>query len=109
MARLPTIVTPAQMEALRLAANGLTARQIATRLNISEGAAHLRLNGAAHALGAHSRTHAVALAIRTGLMDLTEVRLTDGAQKHATEPLHGRLGTAPGCSEGKPVGRATTP
>lgn len=88
MARLPTTVTPAQMDALRLAANGLTARQIATRLGISEGAAHLRLNGAARALGARSRTHAVALVLRTGLMDLVEVRLTDGAQKYATEPLY---------------------
>ncbi|GAA2629946.1 LuxR C-terminal-related transcriptional regulator [Streptomyces axinellae] len=66
-----------QYEALLLAANGLTARQIATRLGTSEQGIHLRLNQAARSVGAHSRTHLVALAMATGLItpaDITPTR-----------------------------------
>lgn len=61
-------LSPAQLAALRLAANGLTARQIASRLGTTETAIHLRLNSAARSLGARSRAHLVALALTRGLL-----------------------------------------
>lgn len=68
-------LSPGQLAALRLAANGFTSRQIAVRLGTTEQGIHLRLKAASKSLGASSRTHAVAVALRLGLLGLEEVRL----------------------------------
>ena len=68
-------LSPGQLAALRLAANGLTSRQIAVRLGTTERGIHLRLITATRSLGAQSRTHAVAVALRLGLLSLDEIDL----------------------------------
>jgi DNA-binding CsgD family transcriptional regulator len=75
MPRRPDRITPGQLAALRLAANGMTSRQIAVRLGTTEQGIHIRLTAVAHTLGARSRTHAVALALRMGLLRLDEVEM----------------------------------
>ncbi|SHL73941.1 LuxR C-terminal-related transcriptional regulator [Streptomyces yunnanensis] len=66
-------LTGPQLEALVYAANGLTSSQIAGRLGCGRDAINLRIRYAASALGATSRTHAVALAIARGLIDPDEI------------------------------------
>ncbi len=70
--RLDGRLSPGQLAALQLAANGYTSRQIATRLGATEQGIHLRLNTAMRSLGARSRTHAVAIAITRGLIKLDD-------------------------------------
>lgn len=69
-------LTPRQLHALRQSANGYTSRQIANRLGVTEAAIDLRLKAAGLSLGARSRTHAVALAIITGLITAADIHLT---------------------------------
>lgn len=64
-----------QLAALRLTANGLTSRQIASRLGTTETGIHLRLNQAARALGATTRSHAVAICIARGLIGIDEIEV----------------------------------
>jgi LuxR family quorum sensing-dependent transcriptional regulator len=60
-------LTPREVEALRLAALGLTDAQIAHEMGISaHHVAHV-VASARHKLGAASRTQAVAIAVRMGL------------------------------------------
>ncbi|MFP8960011.1 LuxR C-terminal-related transcriptional regulator [Streptomyces nanhaiensis] len=66
-------LSPGQLAALRLAANGMTSREIARILGTTEQGIHLRLKTASKSLGAASRTHAVALALKRGLLDLDDV------------------------------------
>lgn len=66
-------LTEPQLEALVLAANGLTSAQIAHRLGCGRDAVNLRIRYAAHGLGASTRTHAVALAIAAGLIHPDEI------------------------------------
>lgn len=68
-----TALTPREVDVLRLAALGLKDAQIAHELRRRDGAslsahtvAHL-MASARHKLGASSRTHAVALAVRAGI------------------------------------------
>lgn len=70
-------LTDGQLAALLLAANGYTAGQIARRLGTSEQGIHLRLNQAARALGAHSRAHLVALALKRGLITADDITPTE--------------------------------
>lgn len=69
-------LTQGQLAALRMAANGFTSRQIATRLGTTETGIHLRLNAAARSLGARSRAHLVALAMASGLLAATDISET---------------------------------
>lgn len=69
-------LTGCQLEALIYAANGLTSSQIAARLGCGPDAVNLRIRYAATALGASSRTHAVALAIARGLIRPDEIHAT---------------------------------
>lgn len=71
------VLSRGQLVALCLAANGLTSRQIAGRLGATESGIHQRLNEAAHALGAQTRTHAVAIAIARGLIRVDEIAVPD--------------------------------
>ena len=57
-----------ELEALKLFANGRTADEIALALGVSPSMAHHYLRVAARKLGARNRVHAVAIAVRTGLV-----------------------------------------
>ncbi|WP_438489518.1 LuxR C-terminal-related transcriptional regulator [Streptomyces sp. S186] len=67
-------LTGPQLEALVYAANGLTSSQIAHRIGCTAAAVNLRIRYAAYSLGASSRTHAVALALASGLISADEIR-----------------------------------
>lgn len=70
---LASALTPSmskrEIECLRLTANGLTSDNIATRLGLSIHTANQYLTGAAQKLNAVNRIHAVAKALRLGLID----------------------------------------
>ena len=57
-----------ELEALTLFANGKSADEIAAALKVSQGMAHHYLRVAARKLGARNRVHAVAVAVRNGLI-----------------------------------------
>lgn len=60
-------LTPRELDVLRLAATGLPDKAIAAELRVSaHHVAHV-MASARHKLGATSRTHAVAIAVRGGL------------------------------------------
>ena len=61
-------LTPREMEVLRLLAEGLPNKSIAERLAISEHTVKFHVNGVLGKLGAQSRTEAVILATRLGLV-----------------------------------------
>jgi DNA-binding NarL/FixJ family response regulator len=69
---LPTAetLTPREREALQLLSEGLSNRQIAERLGIGERTAKFHVNSILAKLGALSRTEAVVLAARLGLVTL---------------------------------------
>ena len=58
-----------ELECIRLAADGLTSGDIARRLGLSLHTANQYLAEAAHKLNANGRMHAVAKALRLGLID----------------------------------------
>ena len=58
-----------ELEALRLFASGRTADEIAIALNVRKGVAIHYLRIATRKLGARNRVHAVAIAIRQGLIN----------------------------------------
>lgn len=64
----PVAVTPRQLQILALVANGYTTRQVAQRLGISPATVSTLTGKACQRLGARDRTHAVAIAIRTGVI-----------------------------------------
>lgn len=60
--------TPREREVLRLVADGLTEKEIARRMGVCANTVHNLKHRACRRLGAVSTTHAVALAIRRGLL-----------------------------------------
>lgn len=58
-----------EIECLRLTANGLTSEEIANALGLSVHTANQYLTNTAHKLNAVNRIHAVAKALRNGLID----------------------------------------
>jgi DNA-binding CsgD family transcriptional regulator len=62
-------VTPREREVLRLLADGLTNRQIAERLVVSEHTIHRHVTNILRKLGLPSRTAVAAYAVRTGLLE----------------------------------------
>jgi len=62
---------PNELSALTLFANGKTAEEIAITLNVSKSMAQHYLRVAARKLGARNRVHAVAIAVRMGLVKPT--------------------------------------
>lgn len=75
-------LSPGQLAALRLAASGYTSRQIGVRLQTTERGVHLRLKEAQVRLGARSRTHAVAIALRRDVIRFDELELNE-PREHA--------------------------
>jgi DNA-binding NarL/FixJ family response regulator len=63
------VLAPADVQLLRLVAQGLTDGQIGRRLRITEGAARQRLYRLNKQLGTCTRIQAVAVAYRMGLLD----------------------------------------
>jgi DNA-binding NarL/FixJ family response regulator len=63
-------LTPRETEVLALVAEGLSNKLIADRLKISEHTAKFHLNAILNKLGAETRTEAVVLAARRGLLML---------------------------------------
>lgn len=62
-------VSKREIECLRLTADGLTSEDIATSLGLSVHTANQYLTNSAHKLNAVNRIHAVAKALRCGLID----------------------------------------
>jgi DNA-binding CsgD family transcriptional regulator len=58
-----------EIECLRLTANGLTSEEIAAELGLSVHTANQYLTSSAQKLNAVNRIHAVAKALRAGLID----------------------------------------
>ena len=75
MRRRPTIknnlkLTAREIEVLRWVANGKSAREIGEILNITKRTVDEHVQSAVRKLGAVNRTHAVALALRDGIIKL---------------------------------------
>jgi two-component system, NarL family, nitrate/nitrite response regulator NarL len=66
----PTLLSPREQEVLSLLSEGLSNRDIATRLGISHHTAKFHVNAILDKLGATTRTEAVVLAARSGLLAL---------------------------------------
>lgn len=66
--RLPTM-SKREIECLRLTANGFTSEEIAAALSLSVHTANQYLTSSSHKLNAVNRIHAVAKALRAGLID----------------------------------------
>ena len=62
----PHSFSPRELEVLTLAADGLTNKEIAYRLGLSERTIQFHLNSVFNKSGTNSRTEAVALGIRSG-------------------------------------------
>lgn len=64
-----THLTEREIEFLRMAAEGKTAGDISEALGVTERTANFHIGNAMEKLGATNKTHAVALAMRLGLLD----------------------------------------
>ena len=64
------VLTPREIEVLELLAEGLSNKGIAQRLGISDQTVKFHVASISGKLGAHSRTGAVRLAVRRGLITL---------------------------------------
>jgi two-component system, NarL family, nitrate/nitrite response regulator NarL len=67
---VPTLLSPREQEVLLLLAEGLSNRDVAERLGISRHTAKFHVNAILDKLGATTRTEAVVLAARGGLLTL---------------------------------------
>ena len=63
------MLTPREAEVLALVAEGASNREVGQRLFISTKTASVHVSNILAKLGAHSRTEAVSLARRRGLLD----------------------------------------
>ena len=70
--------SPREHEVLTLAADGLTNKEIAYRLGISERTVQFHINSIFNKTTTSSRTEAVALALRNGWISSVTARRTDG-------------------------------
>jgi DNA-binding NarL/FixJ family response regulator len=61
--------TKRELEVLGLIAEGLTSRDIANRLSLSEETVRKHVGGLLEALQVHTRAHAVAVGFRRGIID----------------------------------------
>ena len=63
-------LTPRQRAVLALVARGLSAREIAEILHIAKRTVDEHVDNSVRRLGALNRTHAVAIALRDGMIDV---------------------------------------
>lgn len=68
--RSPYVLSPREQEVLSLLSEGLSNRDVAERLGISRHTAKFHVNAILDKLGATTRTEAVVLAARSGLLSL---------------------------------------
>ncbi len=66
----PSVLSPREREVLSLLSEGLSNRDVAERLGISRHTAKFHVNAILDKLGATTRTEAVVLAARSGLLSL---------------------------------------
>lgn len=66
----PSLLSPREQEVLSLLSEGLSNRDVAARLGISRHTAKFHVNAILDKLGATTRTEAVVLAARSGLLSL---------------------------------------
>jgi DNA-binding NarL/FixJ family response regulator len=66
--RLPEVLTPREVEVLRAMAEGLANKEIAARFNVSENTVKFHVASVMGKLGAGSRTEAVMLGVRHGIV-----------------------------------------
>jgi DNA-binding NarL/FixJ family response regulator len=66
----PSLLSPREQEVLELLSEGLSNRDVAARLGISRHTAKFHVNAILDKLGATTRTEAVVLAARSGLLTL---------------------------------------
>ena len=64
-------LTPAEIDVLRLIAAGNTNRLIGDRLHVSEDTVKARVKNILSKLDAHDRTHAVTIALKRGIIELS--------------------------------------
>ncbi|MGS2592067.1 response regulator transcription factor [Streptomyces hebeiensis] len=76
-----TYITARELEVLRLAANGNSNQQIGRHLGVSTEAVNSRMRSAIRKLRVRDRTHAVAVALRIGLLGSDEVAVPEGANR----------------------------
>ena len=69
VADAPPQMSPREVECLKLTANGCTSEEIATRLGLSVHTANQYLTNSSQKLNAVGKVHAVAKALRLGLID----------------------------------------
>jgi two-component system, NarL family, nitrate/nitrite response regulator NarL len=67
---VPGLLSPRELQVLTLLSEGLSNRDVATRLGISRHTAKFHVNAILDKLGATTRTEAVVLAARSGLLTL---------------------------------------
>jgi two-component system nitrate/nitrite response regulator NarL len=67
---LPSLLSPREQQVLTLLSEGLSNRDVAARLGISRHTAKFHVNAILDKLGATTRTEAVVLAARSGLLTL---------------------------------------
>ena len=70
--RWPAILSPRQVEILQGIADGLSTKQVARELGITQKTVHNHLNAIYRRLDTQSLTHAVLSAVRLGIIDLRE-------------------------------------
>lgn len=66
--RIRPTLPPHHLETLELVADGHTNREIAARLHLAERSVKTRISAIVDMLGARSRTHAVTIALQTGII-----------------------------------------
>ncbi len=71
---LPTRLTPRERDVLAALAHGLSSKEIAQRLNITSETERSHMVNILAKVGAHSRLHALVLAVRHGLIDVPSTR-----------------------------------
>jgi LuxR family quorum sensing-dependent transcriptional regulator len=64
------LLTPRQRDVLVLVAQGMSAREIADVLHIAKRTVDEHVDNAIRKLGAFNRTHAVAIALRDGIIEV---------------------------------------
>lgn len=69
----PAVLSPRQLETLTLFARGASDKQVGRLLHISKYTVHHHLERARERLGATHTAHAIAVAIRLGLIDLDDL------------------------------------
>jgi DNA-binding NarL/FixJ family response regulator len=70
LAAVEEAVTPRETDVLKLAAEGMGNREIARALGVSEETVKTHMRAVLEKLDANDRTHAVAIALRRGILDI---------------------------------------